>query len=65
MMKKDFYFILKALLVLKIVKCFSWLFVHIEKNRLDLKAKVNFKIHDVITWLTNNCNTHVVQCLTN
>ena len=32
MMKKTFYFILKALLVLKIVKCLSWPFVHVEKT---------------------------------
>ena len=25
---------------------------------------VNFKIHDVTTWLTNNCNTHIAQYLT-
>ena len=32
MMKNAFYFILKALLVLKIFKCLSWLFGHIEKT---------------------------------
>ena len=26
--------------------------------------KVNFKIHDVTTWFTNNCNTHIGQYLT-
>ena len=25
--------------------------------------KVNFKIHDVTTWLTVNCNTHIAQYL--
>ena len=25
---------------------------------------VNFKIYDVTTWLTNNCNTHIAQYLT-
>ena len=25
--------------------------------------KVNFKFHDVIAWLTNNCNTSIAQCL--
>ena len=49
--------ILKALFVLKIFKCLSRIFGHAEK-RLDSKDKVNFKIHDVTTWLTNNCNTH-------
>ena len=26
--------------------------------------QVNFKIHDVTTWLTNNCNRHIAQHLT-
>ena len=34
MMKYDFYFILKALLVLKIFKCLFWIFGHNEE-RLD------------------------------
>ena len=62
MMKNDFYFTLKALLVLKIVKFLSSIFGHVEK-RLDQKDKVNFKIYDVTTWLTNNCNTHIDQYL--
>ena len=32
MMKKYFYFILKALFVLKIFKFLSWLFSHVEKT---------------------------------
>ena len=32
----------------------SRLFGHVKK-RLDQKDKVNFKIYDVTTWLTNNC----------
>ena len=28
------------------------------------KDKVDFKSYDVTTWLTNNCNTHISQCLT-
>ena len=32
MMKKAFYFILKALFVLKIVEYFSWLLGHVEKT---------------------------------
>ena len=27
----------------------------------DQKDKVNFKFYDVITWLTNNCNTDIEQ----
>ena len=45
MMKNAFHFILKAIFVLK-----TWLFDHVEK-RLDYKDQVNFKIHDVTTWL--------------
>ena len=38
----------------------SWLFGNVAKH-LDKRDKVNFKIYDVTTWLTNNCNTHIVQ----
>ena len=37
------------------------LFLVMEKKRLDSKDNVNFKIHDVTTWKTNNCNTHIAQ----
>ena len=57
MMKNAFYFILNALFVLKIFKFLSLLLGHVEKG-LDLKDKVNFKIHDVTAWLINNCITH-------
>ena len=33
-----------------------------ERN-LDKKAMVNFKIHDVTVWTTNNYNTHIAQYL--
>ena len=42
MMKNAFYFTLKALFVLEIFKFLSLHFSQV-KNRLDLKAKVNFK----------------------
>ena len=42
-------------------KDFFCLFGHVEKQ-LDLK-KVNFQIHDVRTWLINNCDTHINQYL--
>ena len=61
-MKNAFYFILKALFVLKIFKFLSQLFSHVAK-RLDKKDVVNFKFYDVATWLTNNCHTHIVQDL--
>ena len=35
-----------------------------KKERFDYKDKVNIKIHDVTTWLTNNYNTHIAQSLT-
>ena len=39
-----------------------WILGHFDK-RVDQKGIVNFKIYDVTTWLTNNCNTHVDQYL--
>ena len=52
MMKKAFYFTLKALFVIKILEVLSWLFGNVEK-RLDYKAKVNFKIYQFIIVTTN------------
>ena len=40
----------------------SGIFGHVEK-RINKKDKVNFKIYNVTTWLTKNCNTHIVQYL--
>ena len=60
MMKNIFYFMLKDLSVLEILKFLFWLFVYVEK-RLDKKAKVNFKIYGGTDWTTNNYNTHIVQ----
>ena len=60
MVKNAFYFLLKALFVLKIFEFLSWLFSHAEK-RLDKKDKVNFKIYDFTTWLKNNHNIHIDQ----
>ena len=57
-MKNAFYFTAKTIFVLKILKFLSWIFGHVEK-RIDLKYNVNFRIDDVITWLTNNCNAHI------
>ena len=62
MMKNTFCFTSKVLFDLKIFKFLSWLFGHVEK-RLDYKGKVDFKIYDVTTWLTSNCNTHINQYL--
>ena len=62
LMKKAVYFTLKAFLVLKIRKFLSGLFGYEEKRR-DWKDKINLKIYDVTTWLTNNFNKHIDQYL--
>ena len=28
-----------------------------------MKDKINFKIYEFTTWLTNSCNTHIAQYL--
>ena len=61
-MKNVFYFTLKALFVLKMFKFLLTLFGH-AKKRLDYKGKVNFKIYDITTWLTNFSNAHIDQYL--
>ena len=58
--KMFFYFILKALLVVKIFKFLSWLSGHAEKTAW-LELKVNFEIYEATTWLTNHCNKQVAQ----
>ena len=58
MIKNVFYFILKALFVLKIFKFYIDLLIMWLENR------VKFKIYDVTTWLKNNCKTHITQYLT-
>ena len=58
MMKNVFYFILKALFVLKIFKFLSSLFSTAEKlTTLEKK----FKIYDVAAWLTNNYNANIAN----
>ena len=32
-----------------------------QKNRLNKKAKVNFKIHGITEWTGNSYNTHISQ----
>ena len=58
MMKNVFYFALKVVFLLKV-----FVFVTFW-SRLDKKDKVNFKVYDVKTWFTNNCNPYVAQYLT-
>ena len=60
MMKNAFYFILKALFVLKIFTFLSLLFGHVEK-RIDKKDKVNFKFYDVASWLTKTILIHLLR----
>ena len=62
MMKNAFYFMLKALLVLKIYAFLFWLFNNVGKS-LDEKVKFNFRIYDVPDWIKNNYNTHTAQYL--
>ena len=51
MMRNGFYFILKALFILKMFKFLFWLFGYIQKT-IWLKKQVNFKIYDVTARLT-------------
>ena len=51
MLKKAFYFTLKALFFLKIFKFLSQLFGHAGK-RIDSKEKFNFIIYNIKTWLS-------------
>ena len=60
---KNAYFTLKALFVLKLFKSLSRHFGHVGKTAW-LESKVNCKICDVTTLLTNNYNTHITQYLT-
>ena len=50
----------QKLFILKIFKFLPWLFDHVSK-RLIKKIKVDFKIHDVRAWSTNNCNMYIAQ----
>ena len=59
MIQNAFYFTSKALLILKILKLLSFEFLAVSKNGLNKY----FKIYNIITWLTNNCNTYIDQYL--
>ena len=54
--------LLEALSVLQLLKFLSRLFDDAAK-KLDNKAKVNFKVYDIATWETNNCNSYIAQNL--
>ena len=64
MIKNAFYFMLKALFLLKIFKFLRRIFGHV-KEPLDKKAKVSFKIYDVTDWEIDKYNTHIAQYLNN
>ena len=53
---------LKSLFVLEIFAFLPNLFGYVEK-RLDNKAMINLKMHDVTDWTTNNYNTHITKYL--
>ena len=59
-MMKNNYFTLKSLFVLKTLKYLCQVFGHVQ-TRTDQKAKINFKIYDVINWETNNYNIEITQ----
>ena len=61
MMKNAFYFILKAVFVLKIVKFFVMTFWSSRENGFIRKLRLTARF---MTWFTNNYNTHSAQYLT-
>ena len=62
MMKNAFYFILKALFVVKIFNFCPDFFGHVGKW-LDKKTEIIFKIYDVINWKANNYHTLIAPYL--
>ena len=61
-MKNAFYFTSNTFSFCKISKWLPWLLAHVWK-RFDYKKKVNFKIYDVTTLLTNGFNKRITQYL--
>ena len=59
------YFILKALFFISRYLSFCRDFLVRQEKRPNQKQKGNFKMYDMTTWLTNSCNTHIAQYLTN
>ena len=63
MMKNAFYLFQKLLSISRqLYFCFDFLVM--QKKRLDQKEKIDFKIYDVKTLLTNNYIKHIAQYLT-
>ena len=53
MVKNGFYFIIKALFILKVFKFLSLIFGHVEKQ-FDKETKFNFELYGVTDWKKNN-----------
>ena len=63
MIKNTFYLTLKALFLSRYLDfCLDFIYGHVEK-RHDKKDKIIFKLYDVITRETINCNAHITQYL--
>ena len=60
--EKRFLFWNESSFVCEIFMVLSWLFWSAKKE-LGKKAKVNFKIYDVMNWEASNYNTHIAQYL--
>ena len=63
-MKIFLYYTLKVIFFIKMFDFLFCLLGYVEKQ-LDQKDKDNFKIYDVATWGTNNCNTLVTKYFKN
>ena len=61
-MQNAFYFILKAILFLKMFKFFDSIFDQVGKRR-DKKAKNNLTFYDVTDWTAGNYSTSTAQYL--
>ena len=61
-MKNYFYFMLKALFVLKVIILESYRFGYVQKQ-FAKKVNVNFKVYDVTARAKNNLNTHIAKHL--
>ena len=53
MVKNGFYFIIKALFILKVFKFLSLIFGHVEEQ-FDKETKFNFELHGVTDWKKYN-----------
>ena len=62
LMKNYFYFMLKALFVLKVIILESYRFGYVQKQ-FAKKVNVNFKVYDVTARAKNNLNTHIAKHL--